>query len=286
MADRQGGRGPRAQRGEDPSERQRVRPAPFVTVEELLRARLSGAIGGWRGALESALPTIAFVVVWTTRQDVRSAVVAAAVALVALAGLRLARRETLRYLGYAAVGVAVAAFFALRSGKAEDAFLPGMIQTGAFGLAMMVANLVRWPLFGFLIAAGDPELVEASARLKSAGRRGAPQDEESEARAAADEAALKEAFTGWRQHQGIVSVASRLGWVIVGLDAIRLLIMVPLYLSGQVAALGFAKIALGWPAYLLAVVVMGLLLLRGHTPLADPPESPGPADPAEAAEPA
>jgi hypothetical protein len=27
-----------------------------------------------------------------------------------------------------------------------------------------------------------------------------------------------------------------------------------------------AKIALGWPAYLLAVVVMGVLLAAGHTP--------------------
>ncbi len=244
--------------------------AAFLTVEELLRARLSTVIGGWRGALESALPTIAFVLVWTLRQDVRSAVVAAAVTIVALGALRLARRETVRFLGYAAVAVAVAAFFALRSGKAEDAFLPGMIQTAAFGVAMLAANLVRWPLFGFLIAAGDPELVLASDRLKASGKKGAAQDEEARARAAADEAAVKEAFTGWRRHPGIVSVASRLGWVIVGLDAVRLLIMVPLYLGGQVAALGVAKIVLGWPAYLLAVVVMGLVLLRGHTPLDKP----------------
>jgi len=46
--------------------------------------------------------------------------------------------------------------------------------------------------------------------------------------------------------------------------------MVPLYLGGQVAALGVAKILLGWPAYLLAVVVMGVVLLRGHTPLDEP----------------
>ena len=37
---------------------------PPDTVEELLRARLSLALGGWRGAVESAVPTIVFVVVW------------------------------------------------------------------------------------------------------------------------------------------------------------------------------------------------------------------------------
>jgi hypothetical protein len=242
----------------------------YVTVEELLRARLTVAIGGWRGALESAVPTIAFVVVWTVTQEVRAAVLAAAAALVVLGLLRLLRRETLRFLGYAAVAVAIAAFFALRSGRAEDAFLPGMIQTAAVGLVFAVTNLVRWPLFGFLIAAADPELSEASERLKASSKRGAAQDPDSAAGPPADEAAVTELLTGWRRHAGVVRVASRVGWVIVVLDVVRLAVMVPLYLTGQVAALGVAKIVLGWPAYLLAVLVIGLLLLRGHTPLDDP----------------
>ncbi len=250
----------------------------YVTVEELLRARLSAAIGGWRGALESALPTIAFVVVWTVTQEVRPSVIAAAAALVLLGVLRVVRRETLRFLMYAAVAVAIAAFFALRSGRAEDAFLPGMIQTAVVGLVFAVANLVRWPLFGFLIGVADPELSEATERLKASGRKDAPQDPDSLARAQADEAAITEALLGWRRHEGVVRVASRVGWVIVLLDVIRLLVMVPLYLSEQVAALGVAKILLGWPAYLLAVLVVGLLLLRGHTPL-DEPAPPGPVAP-------
>jgi hypothetical protein len=248
--------------------------AAYVTVEELLRARLSTAIGGWRGALESAVPTIAFVVLWTVTQDVRTAVLAAGAALVVLAVLRLMRRETLRFLLYAAVAVAIAAFFALRSGRAEDAFLPGMIQTAAVGLVFAVTNLIRWPLFGFLIAAADPELSEATERLKASSKKGAPQDPETVARAEADEAAVTELLTGWRRHDGVVKVASRVGWVIVVLDVIRLAVMVPLYLGGQVAALGVAKIALGWPAYLVAVLVIGLLLLRGNTPLDDPDARP------------
>ena len=72
-------------------------------------------------------------------------------------------------------------------------------------------------------------------------------------------------------------MASRVGWVIVVLDVIRLAVMVPLYLGGQVAALGVAKIALGWPAYLLAVLVIGLLLLKGNTPLDDPGARPAAA---------
>lgn len=242
----------------------------YTTVEELLRDRISGALGGWRGALESAFPTIAFVVVWTVTKELRPTLLASVGALLVLAVLRLARKETIRFIGYAAVAVAIAAFFALRSGKAEDAYLPGIIQSAAVGLLFLVANLARWPVFGFLIAAGDPELVEASQRLKESGRKNAPQDEVSLARAAQDEEVLKEAFLGWRRHSGIVAVASRLGWVFVALYVVRLGIMVPLYLAGQVTALGIAKIVLGWPAYLLAVLVMVLVILRGHTPLERP----------------
>lgn len=249
--------------------------AGYVTVEELLRDRLSTAIGGWRGAVESALPTVAFVIVWTVTSDVRSSVIAAGVALTVLAALRLLRRETLRFVGYAAVAVAIAAFFALRSGRAEDAFLPGMIQTAAIGLAIAVTNLVRWPVFGFLIAAADPELAAASQRLRSSTKKGAPQDDESLARSAADEQYVTQTLTGWRRHDGVVRVAARVGWVIVALDAVRLLVMVPLYLAGNVAALGVAKILLGWPAYLVAVLVIGWILVRGETPLDAPPAPPG-----------
>jgi hypothetical protein len=42
---------------------------------------------------------------------------------------------------------------------------------------------------------------------------------------------------------------------------------VPLYLAEQVAALGVAKVVLGWPAYLLAITAMGAILVRGHTPI-------------------
>ena len=128
-----------------------------TTVEGSPRERISLAIGGWRGAVESALPTLVFVVVWTITHATVPTLVASGATLVVLAAIRLARHETVRFIGYSAAVLAVAAFFALRSGRAEDAFLPGMLGTGAMLLVFLVTNLVRWPVFGFLIAAGDPE---------------------------------------------------------------------------------------------------------------------------------
>jgi hypothetical protein len=70
----------------------------------------------------------------------------------------------------------------------------------------------------------------------------------------------------WRRDPGLVSVCQRLTLVLVGLYAVRVAIMLPLYFAGEVAWLGVAKVALGWPAWVAAVAVMGWMLLRGETP--------------------
>ena len=66
--------------------------------------------------------------------------------------------------------------------------------------------------------------------------------------------------------------------VLVLLYAVRVVVMFPLYLAGQVTLLGVAKIALGWPAYLVALGIMGTILVRGRTPLS-PAESPRATEP-------
>jgi len=46
-----------------------------------------------------------------------------------------------------------------------------------------------------------------------------------------------------------------------------------------------AKIALGWPAYLCALAIMGMILVRGKTPLALPQQAALPGQPRSASEP-
>ncbi|WP_397333808.1 DUF3159 domain-containing protein [Ornithinimicrobium sp. INDO-MA30-4] len=62
-------------------------------------------------------------------------------------------------------------------------------------------------------------------------------------------------------------------WVLVGLFAVRLVIMLPLYLAGEVAWLGITKIALGWPAYIVAIAIMGFMLSVGRTPVEGPEQA-------------
>ena len=214
------------------------------TVESLIRERLSSAMGGARGSLEAALPTVAFVAAWTWRHDVTVAVIASAAIVAILLVVRLATRQTPRYVLSAVLATAVAAFFALRSGRPEAAFLPGILTSAAYGAAALVSVVVRWPLVGFIVAAGDPKMAQDP--------------------------------TAWRRDRGLVAVCQRLTMVLVGLYAVRVVIMFPLYLAGQVTWLGVTKIALGWPAYLVALAIMGLMLVKGKTPLTAPEPPPSP----------
>jgi hypothetical protein len=208
------------------------------TVEAIIRHRLSTALGGWRGSVETALPTVAFVVVWTWRHDLVGAVIAAGVVVGVLVLARLVQRQAPHHVLSAAVVTAIAAFFALRSGRAEAVFLPGIIWNATTFTAAVVSVATRWPLVGFMVGAGDPRVTEDP--------------------------------LAWHRDPALVRVCQRLTLVLVGVFAIRLLVMVPLYLGGNVAALGVAKIALGWPLWLAGVATMAWMLLRGETPQAVP----------------
>lgn len=207
------------------------------TVEQVIRRRISDVLGGWYGSLETALPTVAFVVLWLVRSEVRPALLAAAAVALILLGIRLYIGGSVRFVLTSILATAIAAFFALRSGNAEDAFLPGILTSAAYGVATLISILAKWPAVGFIVAAGDPDYVEHP--------------------------------TAWRKDSALVRVCSRLTWVLVVLFAVRVAIMLPLYFAEEVAWLGVAKIALGWPAYLAAIVVMGLMLATGRTPVTE-----------------
>ena len=215
------------------------------TVESLIRERLLSAVGGRRGSVETGLPTVAFVLAWILWQNVKVAVIAsAAIVLVSLV-VRLATRQTPRYVLTAIAATAIAAFVALRSGRAEDAFLPGILTNAAWAVAALLSVVVRWPVVGFMVAAGDPKQ-------------------------------MAEDPTAWRRDRGLVTVCQRLTMVFVVLFAVRVMVMFPLYLAEQVTLLGVAKIALGLPAYAVALTVMGMMLVRGKTPLTVPDRGPEP----------
>lgn len=208
-----------------------VAPEGPQTVEELVRLRLSTALGGWRGLLDSAVAPLAFLVAWLTTSDLWVSVGASlAVMLVALV-VRIARRETVQFALGSILVTAVAAFVASRTGRAQDVFLPGILLNLALAVAFAVSMLTRWPVVGFLVGA------------------------------------VTEEPTAWRRDRGIVALCQKLTGLLLAGYVLRVAVQLPLYLTDNTTGLAVAKLALGWPLLLLGLAVAGAMLLKGRTPL-------------------
>lgn len=59
------------------------------TVEALVRRQLAEALGGRRGMVEAAVPTILFTVVWLIGKDLRTALVVSIAAAVLMLAVRV-----------------------------------------------------------------------------------------------------------------------------------------------------------------------------------------------------
>lgn len=223
------------------------------TVEALIRHRLGEALGGVRGSLEAAMPMLLFVIVWSATQDRNTSLGAAAALTVAFAIARIAQRQTLQFVLGSILATALAAFFALRSGQAEDAFLPGILTSCAYLVGTLLSVLVRWPLIGLMVGAVDQAAVAAGDPFR------------------------------WRRNPAAVAVCSRLTLVLAAVYAVRVGIMGPLYLTDNLAGLTISKVVLGWPLWAGAVAVMGAMLLKGQTPIDPDDELVQPVDRGEPA---
>ncbi|WP_252374895.1 MULTISPECIES: DUF3159 domain-containing protein [unclassified Nonomuraea] len=205
------------------------------TVEAAVRAQLAKAFGGVRGIIEAAVPTIAFTVSWITTEDLKLSLIISVALSVLLLVARIVQRSTPQFVINSLIGIAIGAFFASRTGDAKDYFLPGILWNATYMAAMLVSIVTRWPVVGFLIGSvtGDP--------------------------------------TAWHKDPGVVRLCSRLTWLLMLPCAVRVAVQGPVYLFGggdqAVAALGFAKIVMGWPLQVAAFAAMLWVLGRGRTPI-------------------
>jgi hypothetical protein len=222
--------GPRAT--EDAEDTQPADQPGYTTVEELVRHQLGKALGGGRGIAEGAVPTLGFTITWITTHDLKLALGLSAGLAVVLLIVRVIQRSTVQFVLNSLFGIGIAAVFALRSGRAEDAFLPGLIYNAVYAVALSLSALVRWPVVGFMIGAvtGDP--------------------------------------TGWRQDRQLLALCTKLTWILAAPCVIRVLVQYPLWASHQAGWLGVAKLAMGWPIQIATFAAMLWVLNRDNTPIA------------------
>lgn len=194
------------------------------------------AMGGWRGILESVLPTLVFVVTWTLTVDPRThqGDLWLAVGLsVGLAVVFTLVRLVMRSPASAAIGglvaTAAAAALALWTGRAADNFILGLVTNGAYGTVLLVSALVGWPLIGLAVGW------------------------------------LMNDGTSWRTDRRKRRVFFWLTLAWAALFAVRLAVELPLFLTDQVTALGTLKLIMGLPLFA-PMVAVTWLAVRGLYP--------------------
>lgn len=219
-----------------------------TTVEAVVRAQLSRALGGRRGMVEAAVPTVTFTLTYVSTKDLRLAIGLSVAFAVALLGLRLLQRGPVQYVVNALVGIGIGCLFVWLGGRnggdesqqALAYFLPGLLYNAGYSVVMVASILVRWPVVGFMVGS------------------------------VAEEDPL-----AWRQDPQVVRLCVRLTWVLVVPCVLRVLVQGPIYLTGQAAgdadpyvtALGLTKVGMGWPLQVAALAGMVWLLSRNSTPV-------------------
>jgi hypothetical protein len=179
--------------------------------------------------IDSGLPTVVFVSVYGLNGQVLGPALVAALAIGAvLAGVRLWRREKLANVAAGFVAVGIAAWLSARTGRAEDFFLPGILINAGYAVGYLVSILVRWPLLGILVGLATGEGM------------------------------------GWRQVPYLLRAYTLASWLWAAMFALRLAVQLPLYLAGEVVALGVARVVMGWPLFLLCLWLSWLVISRAR----------------------
>jgi hypothetical protein len=202
------------------------------TGHEQDKDKILNALGGKRGLIDSGLPSLIFLIVFNIADHQINPAVYAAISLSALLTLfRLIKRETLQHAFSGLIGVAICAFISRKSGNAADFYLPGLWINIGYGALYAVTNLIKWPILGVMLG---PILGENLL---------------------------------WRKDPKRLRAYITAGWIWVALFASRLLIQYPLYKSGNINALGTARLLMGYPLFLLAAWGSWLVLKKVPTTL-------------------
>ena len=221
------------------------------------------AVGGWRGILESVVPTLMFVLVMAVRPV---ALVAALIASLAISAICFVARLVQRQSPAQVVGgialVLVSALWAWRSGDASNFYATGLMINAAWLVACLVSLLIGWPIVGALMTLWHRVADEPG---KSEGSDGSKEQEETNV--PDDVGAARP--SAWRTDPALRHVKLRYHagtWVLTLMFALRLVVEVPLYLAGEqaVSYLGAARLILGVPLYALTLWFIWLLVAPGR----------------------
>ena len=208
-----------------------------VSAAEQVSAALSGkfqqtpagdldvwaSIGGARGIIESFLPATVFLVAFVFTNELYPALFAA-IGVAALAAIaRKIAGGTMMQVIAGLAGVIICAVVAGKTGQARDYYLTGLFTNAVYAAGLLLSVLIRWPFIGLIY--------------------GFIRNEE----------------FAWRQD---TLRRRRYTWatlLVLLVPLLRLLVQVPLYVAGEVEALGVTRLLMGVPLYAAALWLAWLI---------------------------
>ena len=188
---------------------------------------LAESLGGVRGVVEAVLPGVVFVTAFVLTRELMVPLVASLGVAVITCLIRLLQRTPVTQAVSGLLGVGIGAVWAWRSGDARDVYAWGLYVNAAYVAGIVVAILARWAPIGVLVEM------------------------------------LRGRDMGWRTDPARAALRRRYviaSWLWVGVFALRLVVQVPLYLAGAVAALGVARLVMGLPLFALAAFLTWALV--------------------------
>jgi type II secretory pathway pseudopilin PulG len=220
-------------------------PAPSRTnsLRETYRKQMLDSIGGWTGALITAVPTAVFVIVNVTT-DLRVAIIAAVASALVLAAYRFARKQPVQQALSGLLGVAVAAIIAARTGQARGYFLLGIWTSFAYAVPLAVSLVVRRPLVGVLWEFLDPTPTPGDG--------------------IGDGARDASAEPPWYRRRPLLVAYS---WATLAATVVFLargIVQLALYGANRTGWLAFARIAMGYPLFVAAAGLSFLVITRAR----------------------
>ena len=200
--------------------------------KDVTEAALFDAFGGVRGLVETTVPGLVFITIYTVNKDIKAAAITALV-LAALMGVaRLVRRDTVKHAFSGVFGVAFGVVFAMMTGNAKDFYLPGMLYTLGLALAYVITAAAGVPLLGLVLGPVFKE--NLSWRTRNPGR--------------------KKAYTKASYAWGAILLT-------------KCAILFPLYFWGDTQQFGWVTVALKIPPFLLAVWLTWVFLAKAPAPI-------------------
>ncbi|MFJ4006585.1 DUF3159 domain-containing protein [Streptomyces sp. NPDC090023] len=195
-------------------------------------AALFEAFGGVRGMVETVLPGLLFVTIYTINKDLHLSAIAALGVAVVMLVVRLLRKDTVKHAFSGVFGVAFGVVFAMFTGNAKDFYLPGMLYTLGLALAYIITTLAGVPLIGLMLGPVFKE--NLSWRTRNPGRK----------------KAYAKASWAW----GLILLA-------------KCAILFPLYWWADTTQLGWILVILKIPPFLLAVWLTWVFLAKAPPPI-------------------